>query len=68
MVAMLMCGDIHRQIMRLYERQVHKLIAIDFDRSGLPDELRKTAPVWVESLLKEVAPAAGSNEDSYRTS
>jgi hypothetical protein len=51
MVAMIMCGDIHRQATRLTERQVHRKIAIDFDASGLPDELRDAAPVWIESLL-----------------
>lgn len=56
MVAMLMCGDIHRQTMRLNERQVHKMIAIDIDTSGLPNETREIAPVWIESLLKELAP------------
>ena len=65
MVAMLMYGDIHRQTMRLNERQVHKMVAIDIDTSGLPDELRETAPVWIESLLKELAPPAESNEDGH---
>jgi hypothetical protein len=64
MVAMLMCGDIHRQTMRLNERRVHKMIAIDVDTSGLPNKLREIAPVWIESLLNEVAHPASSIEDS----
>ncbi|ACB94687.1 hypothetical protein Bind_1044 [Beijerinckia indica subsp. indica ATCC 9039] len=65
MAAMIMCGDIHRQTMRLNERQVHKMIVIDVDTSGLPDEIRETAPVWIKSLLEELAPPASSNEDSH---
>lgn len=65
MVAMIMCADIHRQTMRLNERQVQKMIAVDIDTSGLPDEFRETAPVWVESLLRELTPPAGTNEDSH---
>lgn len=59
MVAMLVCGDIHRQTMRLNERQVHKMIAIDIDTSGLPDELREPAPVLIASLLKELGASGG---------
>jgi hypothetical protein len=54
MVAMLICGDIHRQTTRLNERQVHKTIAIDFDASGLPDKLRDIAPFSIECLLREL--------------
>jgi len=61
MVAMLMCGDIHRQTMRLNERQIHKMITVDIDASRLPDELRDTAPVWIKALLNELASPAGLN-------
>lgn len=64
MVAMIMFGDIHRQTMRLNERQEYKMIAIDIDTSGLPHELREAAPVWIDSLLKELAPPAGLTKDS----
>ena len=60
---MIMCGDIHRQTMRLHERKVHKMIAIDIDPNGLPDEFRTTASIWIESLLKDLAP--NSNEDKH---
>jgi len=65
MAAMLMFGDIHRQTMRLNERQVHKLIAIDIGTSGLPEEIRDIAPAWIESLLNELAPPTGSNENRH---
>ncbi len=63
--AMIMCGEIHRQILRLNERQVHKTIATNFDASGLVDELQDAAPVWIEGLLKELAPPTGSIEGSH---
>lgn len=59
MVAMIICGDIRRQTMRLNERQVDQRIAIDLDASGLPDKLREAAPVWIEGLLKELTPPGG---------
>jgi predicted nucleotidyltransferase len=65
MVALLMCSDIHRQTMRLKERRVQKLITVDLDTSGLPDNLRDAAPVWIEDLLRELAPPAGSSEDGH---
>jgi hypothetical protein len=65
MVATIMCGDIHRQTTRLEERQVHKTIGVDIDASGLPDKLRDAAPVWIEGVLKELAPPAGSIEDIH---
>lgn len=55
MVAMIICGDIHRQTMRSNERQIRKMIVIDIDSSRLPDELRDAAPIWIEGLLKELA-------------
>lgn len=65
MVAMVVCGDIHRQTMRLNERHVHKMIAIDIDPSGLPGELREVAPAWIESLLNELAPSGRSIEEDH---
>lgn len=62
MVAMLICGDIHRQTVRLEERQLHKMIAIDMDTNGLPDVLRETAQVWIGHVLKELAHPAVPNE------
>jgi predicted nucleotidyltransferase len=63
MVAMVMCGDIHRQTMRLFERKVHRQIVLDLDTSMLPDELQSAAPIWIESMLQEFAPRAGALED-----
>ncbi|NSL72077.1 hypothetical protein C6Y62_09690 [Hyphomicrobium sulfonivorans] len=65
MVAMLIRGDIHRQTMRLNERQIDKAITLDIDTSGLPDELCEIAEVWIESMLREFAHPAVSNEDDY---
>jgi len=64
MAAMLMCGDIHRQTMRLNERRAQKMIAIDLDVSGLPDNLRDAAPVWFDQLLQELAPASDPDKDA----
>lgn len=64
MVAMIMCGDIHRQTIRLKERHVYQVIAINIDVRGLPDELRDAAPVWIEGLLKELAPPMAPIRDS----
>lgn len=65
MVAMLMCGDIRRQTLRLEERQLDKMIAINMDTNGLPDVLREAAQVWIGNILKELADPAVPNKGTH---
>lgn len=65
MVAAATLGDIHRQNVRMEERQQDKRVVVDFDVSGLPDDLRAAAPVWVESCLDEMGGSAhGANVEA----
>jgi hypothetical protein len=41
------------------------MIAIDVDTSGLPNEFRGAATVWIRNLLNELAPPAGPNEEDH---
>ncbi len=63
LVAMTMCGDIHRQTMRLQERKMEKPIAIEINTEALPDKLREAAPVWIEQILNELAPRATEGDE-----
>jgi predicted nucleotidyltransferase len=63
MVAMAMCGDIHRQTMRLNERSLEKRIVVDLNADALPEQVRGAAPVWIEHVLNELAPRADGDDE-----
>ncbi|KRA99879.1 hypothetical protein ASD83_05170 [Devosia sp. Root685] len=53
MVAMIIRGDMSRQITRMNERGHQKLLAIDVQAEQLPDELRHAAAGWIQEIMTD---------------
>lgn len=54
MAALLICGDLHRQTLRLRERGEDRAVALDLDATRLPEELRTAAPIWIQHFLQDL--------------
>lgn len=62
MTALLICGDLHRQALRLREHQEGHGLALDLDSTHLPDELRTAALIWIGKLLQQLQLPDGVDE------
>ncbi len=59
MVAMIVCGDILRQSIRLAERQSQKMIAVNLVTAELPDEIAEATQWWVKIPLEKLTAELG---------